>query len=309
MTYSIVAYDPEQNQLGVAVQSHSLCVGAAVPWAEAGVGAVATQARSEGSYGNLGLAMIRSGKSAQQALKGLLASDPQAAIRQVAIVDQQGNIAVHTGEKCIEAAGHRQGTHFSVQANLMLKNTVWDAMADAFETSSGSLAERMLAALFAAQSEGGDMRGQQSAALLVVSSQPVSNASAGRLFDLRVDDHREPLKELQRLLVVAQALQYRKAAVNFLLDKSLGDQKFDLAAQEFNKSMEMMPEVADNPEVMFWYAVTLASVEKVEESLPFFNKVFAANPIWQDLVPRLVRAELLPDKEQVITKVMEQTQQ
>src|SRR5919199_1049361 len=305
MTYSIVAYDPEQHQLGVAVQSHSLCVGAVVPWAEAGVGAIATQARSEGSYGTLGLAMLRAGKSAQQALKGLLASDPQAAIRQVALVDKQGNIAVHTGEKSIEAAGHRQGTHYSVQANLMLKNTVWDAMSHAFETTSGSLAERMLKALFAAQSEGGDMRGQQSAALLVVSSQPASHSSETRLFDLRVDDHSEPLKELRRLLRVAQAFQYRKVAVNLLLDDTLGDAKFDLTAQEFNKAMEMMPEVADNPEVMFWYAVTLASVEKVEESLPFFQRVFTANPIWRDLVPRLVRAELLPDLEQAIAKVME----
>lgn len=303
MTYSIVAYDPEQHQLGVAVQSHSLCVGAVVPWAEAGVGAVATQARSEPSYGTLGLAMMQAGKSAQQALKGLLASDPQASIRQVAMVDKQGNIAVHTGEKCVEAAGHRQGTYYSVQANLMLKNTVWDAMASSFEITSGSLAERMLNALFAAQSEGGDMRGQQSAALLVVSSQP---ASGGRLFDLRVDARPKPLQELQRLLRVAQAFQYRKAAVNFLLDQSLGDKKFDLAAQEFSKAMEIMPEVADNPEVMFWYAVTLASVGKVEESLPFFRNVFNTNPIWRDLVPRLVRAELFPNKEQAIARVMEQ---
>ena len=305
MTYSIVAYDPEQHQLGVAVQSHSLCVGAAVPWAEAGVGAIATQGRSDPSYGTLGLAMMRAGKSAQQALNGLLASDPQATIRQVAMVDKKGNIAVHTGEKCIEVAGHRQGFHYSVQANLVLKNTVWDAMSHAFEASTGSLAERMLKALFAAQAEGGDMRGQQSGALLVISSQPVSHSSESRLFDLRVDDHSEPLKELQRLLVVAQAFQYRKAAVNFLLDQSLGDEKFDLAAQEFNKAMEMMAEVADNPEVMFWYAVTLASVDKVEESLPFFKRVFTANPIWRDIVPRLVRAELLPNLEQVIAKLME----
>jgi uncharacterized Ntn-hydrolase superfamily protein len=305
MTYSIVAYDPEQHQLGVAVQSHSLGVGAVVPWAEAGVGAIATQARSEGSYGTLGLAMLRAGKSAQQALTGLLASDPQAAIRQVAMVDQQGNIAVHTGEKCLEAAGHRQGTHYSAQANLMLKNTVWDAMSHTFETTTGSLADRMLKALFAAQSEGGDMRGQQSAALLVVSSQPASNSSDSLVFNLRVDDHPEPLKELQRLLRVAQAFQYRKVAVNLLLNQSLGDEKFDLAAQEFDKAMEMMAEVADNPEVIFWYAVTLASVGKVEESLPFFKRVFTTNPIWRDLVPRLVRAELLPDQEQAIAKVME----
>ncbi|MDJ0690088.1 MAG: DUF1028 domain-containing protein [Xenococcaceae cyanobacterium MO_188.B32] len=171
MTYSIVAYDPEENQLGIAVQSHSLCVGSVVPWAEAGVGALATQARSNRSYGNLGLAMMKEGLTARQTLKALLASDRQPEIRQIAVVDKQGNIAVHTGEKCVEAAGHRQGMYYSVQANLMLKNTVWDAMAETFETSSGDLAQRMIKALFAAQAEGGDMRGQQSAALLVVSSQ------------------------------------------------------------------------------------------------------------------------------------------
>ncbi len=306
MTYSIVAYDPEHQQLGVAVQSHSISVGAVVPWAEAGVGAVATQARSDGAYGSLGLAMLRAGKSADQVLKGLLASDSQAEIRQVALVDIQGNVAVHTGTKCIEAAGHRQGIHYSVQANLMVKNTVWDAMAQAFEKAKGDLAQRMLAALEAAEAEGGDLRGQQSAALVVVSGQPASTPWSDRLFDLRVDDHSQPLTEIRRLLNVAKAFQYRRAAVNLLLDQSLDDKKFELAAQEFNKAMEMMPEVADNPEVMFWYAVTVASVGKVEDSLPLFKKVFTANPIWRELVPRLVRAELLPDREQAIAKVMEQ---
>ena len=154
-TYSIVAYDPEENQFGVAVQSHYFCAGPVVPWAEPGVGAIATQAAADVSYGPLGLALLRAGKSAEQSLNGLLASDPQADVRQVAMVDAKGNVATHTGRRCIPEAGHKQGTHYSVQANLMLNNTVWDAMAHAYESASGDLAARMLGALMGAQAEGG----------------------------------------------------------------------------------------------------------------------------------------------------------
>jgi uncharacterized Ntn-hydrolase superfamily protein len=167
-TYSIVARDPETGQLGVAVQSHWFSVGAIVPWAEAGVGAVATQSFVEPSYGPLGLALMRAGKSAPEALKSLLASDAQADVRQVAMIDAQGRVASHTGVYCIAAAGHRIGANYSAQANLMLKETVWDAMAKAFESAKGDLADRLLSALEAAQGEGGDIRGKQSAAIVVV---------------------------------------------------------------------------------------------------------------------------------------------
>ncbi len=306
MTYSIIAYDPEENQLGVAVQSHSLCVGSVVPWAEAGVGALATQARSNRTSGHLGLAMMKEGLTAQQTLKALLASDRQPKIRQVAIVDKQGNIAVHTGDKCVEAAGHRQGKCYSVQANLMLKNTVWDAMAEAFETSSGDLAQRMMKALFAAQAEGGDMRGQQSAALLVLSSQYSDKIINKQLFNLRIDDSKEPLQDLESLLKKAKIRLHLQTAVNLLLDSSADEGKFELAAQEFSKATEFILNVADNPEDMFWYAITLASVGRVEDAQSILKELFTVNPNWKELIPRLIKVGLVSDKEKAIDQLLEQ---
>src|SRR5712692_3887575 len=168
-TFSIVARDSITGELGVAVQSHWFSVGPLVPWAEAGVGVVATQSFVDPAYGPLGLELMRAGKSAKQALEGLLASDPGEAVRQVAMVDAQGNVAAHTGKKCIPGAGHVLGEQFSVQANLMLNDKVWPAMAKAYREAKGDLAERMLAALDAAQVVGGDIRGKQSAAILIVS--------------------------------------------------------------------------------------------------------------------------------------------
>ena len=304
MTYSIVAYDREQNQLGVAVQSHSLCVGSVVPWAEAGVGALATQARSNRSSGHLGLTMMRERLTAQQTLKALLISDRQPEIRQLAIVDKQGNIAVHTGDKCVEAAGHRQGKCYSVQANLMLKNTVWDAMAEAFETSSGDLAQRMMKALFAAQAEGGDLRGQQSAALLVVSSQYSDKIINKQLFNLRIDDSKEPLKDLESLLKKAKIRLHRQTAVNLLLDSSANEGKFKLAAEKFRRE-ELIPNIANNPEDMFWYAITLASVGRVEDAQPIMKELFTVNPNWKELIPRLIKVGLVSDKEGAIAQLLE----
>src|SRR5919198_5477997 len=168
-TYSIVARDPNTGELGVAVQSHWFSVGSLVPWVEAGVGAVATQSFVDPSYGKLGLDLMRAGKSAPEALKALIAGDAASDVRQVAMIDTQGRVAAHTGAKDIQAAGHKVGTNYSVQANLMLNDTVWPAMSRAFEAAKGDLADRMLAALDAAQAAGGDIRGRQSAALIVVS--------------------------------------------------------------------------------------------------------------------------------------------
>ncbi|MGE0132163.1 MAG: DUF1028 domain-containing protein [Blastocatellales bacterium] len=204
-TYSIVARDTETGQLGVAVQSHWFSVGAIVPWAEAGVGAVATQSFVEPAYGPLGLTLMRAGKSAPEALKSLLAGDAQAGVRQVAMIDAQGRVAAHTGEHCIIAAGHHTGSNYSVQANLMLKDTVWGAMAKAFENTKGDLADRLLAALEAAEAEGGDIRGKQSAAIIVVSGKPTGKPWADRLFDLRVEDHSAPVTELKRLVKLQRA--------------------------------------------------------------------------------------------------------
>src|SRR5262245_30018631 len=204
-TYSIVARDAQTGELGVAVQSHWFAVGSIVPWAEAGVGAVATQSFVDASYGKLGLDLLRAGRAAPDALKGLLAADENRDDRQVAMIDATGKVAAHTGAKCIPATGHHVGKDFSVQANLMLRDTVWPAMAKAFESTQGDLASRMLAALEAAQQSGGDIRGKQSAALIVVAGKPSGRPWQDRVFDLRIDDHAEPVAELRRLVNLQRA--------------------------------------------------------------------------------------------------------
>lgn len=303
-TYSIVAYDPENNQFGVAVQTHFFNVGTVVGWAEPGIGVVATQSMTDPSYGPLGLAFMRAGKTAEQSLNGLLASDPKADIRQVAMVDIKGNVATHTGSKCIPQAGHTQGENYSVQANLMLKDTVWDAMAHAYENTSGDITERMMAALEAAESEGGDIRGKQSAALLVVSSQLSPSPWNERVFDLRVEDNPEPLKELRRLLSISQAYKYSDEASEILSEENLDQSKLELANKKFQMLIQT-PEMAGNPELVFWYAVNLVTAQQLESALPLFKEVFDTNPLWRDLVPRLVQAEIIPDDANLIKQIIE----
>lgn len=305
-TYSIVALDPDTGQLGVAVQSHYFGVGNVVSWAEPGVGAVATQSFAEVSYGPLGLDLMRAGKTANQALAGLLASDTQPEVRQVAMVDAHGNVAAHTGSKCIAEAGHRTGVNYSAQANLMLRDTVWDAMAEAFEASSGDLAERLLVALEAAEGEGGDIRGKQSAAMLVVSGERGDPVWRKRLFDLRVDDHPAPLEELRRLVSISRAYKLADQAEAALIDQSLGDKASEIAAAQFGEAAEMMKGASDNPELSFWYAVALASSGRADDSLPIFQKVFAFDPNWRELLPRLVRPGLFPDDPELIRRILEQ---
>lgn len=304
-TYSIVAHDPESNQLGVAVQSHYFSVGPVVPWAEPGVGAVATQSFVDVRYGPLGLALMRAGKSAEDALAGLLASDPQSDVRQVAMVDAQGNAAAHTGVRCIAEAGHRKGAHYSVQANLMLRNSVWDAMAEAFERTQGDLAERLVVALEAAEAEGGDIRGKQSAALLVVSGDRGEPPWSGRVFDLRVDDHREPLPELRRLLAIARAYRHGDQAEAILVDESLGPERVIMAREEYDKAVAMMPAGEENPEWAFWYAVALVRAGLVEDALPLFRQAFSIHPDWRHLVLRIIREEFLPDDPRIIERIMQ----
>src|ERR1700694_3682443 len=205
MTYSIVARDKKTGEFGVAVQSHYFQVSPAVPWGLAGVGAVATQSQVNISYGPLGLEFLQAGYTAEQTLKALTAGDPHAELRQCAIVDAAGNVAAHTGAKCIPAAGHKLGDGFSCQANLMERDTVWGAMAAAYESSSEPLAERLMAALDAAEHEGGDIRGRQSSAMLIVSGTGTGKSWEDRLVDLRVEDAAEPLHELRRLLHIRRA--------------------------------------------------------------------------------------------------------
>lgn len=294
-TYSIVARDSATGQLGVAVQSHWFSVGALVPWAEAGVGAVATQSFIEVSYGPLGLDLMRAGKTAPEALRALVAADENEAVRQVAMVDAGGNVAVHTGSKAIAEAGHRTGRGYSVQANLMLRNTVWDAMARAYESTHGDLADRLLAALEAGEREGGDIRGRQSAAILIVSGTPTGIPWRDVVFDLRVEDHPQPVEELKRLVRVARAY----------LKMNEGDELFTLgqvddAAKAYGAAAALYP---DNPEMVFWHAVTLAGAGRVEPSLPLFRQAFAADTNWWVLVPRLPAAGLLPDDPRLIERI------
>ncbi|KAA3625956.1 MAG: DUF1028 domain-containing protein, partial [Bacteroidetes bacterium] len=205
-TYSIVAMDPETGEMGAAVQSHWFSVGSIVIWGEAGVGVVATQSFVNPAYGPNGIALMKMGFSADEALKMLLKKDEAREVRQVAFLDAKGNVSAHTGSNCIDYAGDQQGAFYSVQANLMESEKVWPMMAKAFEDSKGKpLAERLVLALEAAQEAGGDLRGKQSAAILVVAPEATGNSWIDRRVDLRVEDHPTPVKELRRLLKVHTA--------------------------------------------------------------------------------------------------------
>lgn len=285
-TYSIVARDPVTGDLGVAVQSHWFQVGASVPWAESGVGAVATQSFINIDYGPLGLALLKKGLSAQQALDQLVADDPQREVRQVAIVDTKGRVATWTGANCIAEAGHQQGAEFSVQANMMLKDTVWPAMARAYEESSGDLAGRMLAALEAAQAEGGDIRGRQSAALIVVKAESSGKPWGDVIVNLRVDDSPEPLVELARLLHLHRAYTEMNRG-----DDAMAEGDTPGALAHYSEAANLVPEY---PEIPFWQAVTLFASGKHDEAQPIFEQVFEAEPRWRELVRRLPAAGLLP---------------
>ena len=298
-TYSIVAHDAETGQMGVAVQSHWFSVGSIVPWAEAGVGAVATQSFVEPSYGPLGLELMASGRSAQQALDALTSTDDGEAVRQVAFVDASGSVAVHTGDRAIAAAGHRTGDGYSVQANMMERATVWDAMAEAYESSDGDLAERLLVALEAAQAEGGDIRGKQSAALLIVRAEPTGKPWLDRVFDLRIEDHPEPVRELRRLTDLQRAYQHLNAG-----DEHVTQGDIEGAMAEYHAAMERVRDEATNGEAPFWVGITLASVGQTEEALPYLVRAYAQDPRWADLVTRLPAAGLLPDDDDLVKKLV-----
>ncbi len=295
-TFSIVARDPQTGELGVAVQSHWFSVGAIVPWAEAGVGAIATQSFVDPSYGKLGLDLMRAGRSAPDALKALLAGDEGRDVRQVAMIDAQGRVDAWTGPKDIQAAGHIVGDNFSVQANMMANERVWPAMAEAFRRTKGDLAERMMAALDAAQAAGGDIRGRQSAALIVVTGKPTGRAWSDRLFDLRVDDNPEPLKELRRLITLQRAYNHMNAG-----DLAVEKKDNEAALREYSAAEKLVP---DNAEMIYWHAVALVNMNRLEESLPLFRRVFQMDPNWMELTPRLVKSGLLPDDAKLIERIL-----
>ena len=329
-TFSIVARDPVTGEMGAAVQSHWFAVGANVIWAEAGVGAVATQSFIDPSYGPLGLASLRAGRSAPDALRGLLAADPNRNVRQVAMIDSQGRVAAYTGSKDIQAAGDIVGTarkdeqptlrpspdpedswihtgrDFSVQANLMANDKVWPAMAQAFQQAKGDLADRLLAALDAAQTVGGDIRGRQSAAIIVVKAKPSGRPWDDRLFDLRVDDADQPIRELRRLVALQRAYNHMNAgdAAVERHDNEAALREYSAAEAVAAKTEGVLP--SRLAEMVYWHAVALVTMGRVEDSLPLFGKAFAVQPGWRELTRRLPRSGLLPDDPRLIERIVAQ---
>jgi uncharacterized Ntn-hydrolase superfamily protein len=295
-TYSIVARDPATGELGVAVQSHWFSVGASVPWAEAGVGAVATQSFIDPAYGPLGLQLMRAGRSAPDSLKALLAGDPQRDVRQVGMVDAQGRAATHTGALCIPAAGGQSGKEYVVQANLMDKPSVWPAMARAYEAAQGDLAERLLAALDAAEAEGGDIRGRQSAAIVVVKGQSSGRPWADRIFDLRVEDNPAPLVELRRLVRLERAYNHMTAG-----DDCVATSDWACAEREYGAARGLEPQHA---EMAFWYGIALATAGRLEAARPLFSQAFAADPRWRELVKRLPDVNQLPKDPKLVDAIL-----
>ena len=294
-TFSIVARDPQTGELGAAVQSHWFSTGSLVTWAAPGVGAIATQATVEVSYGPRGLEKLFDGIPPQRVLNDLLAADEGRDVRQVAMVDCEGQVAVHTGSRCIAEAGHQTGEQYSVQANMMLKNTVWPAMAEAFNFTQGNLADRMLAALDAAQAEGGDIRGMQSAAMVVVSGTRTEHPWNETKVDLRVEDHPQPLQELRRLLTLQRAYDSMNTG-----DELLAQGKMEAAMNAYKKGVDSAPGVRELP---FWQAVTMADTGSVKEALPIFAEVFKEDPNWALLLTRLPAAGLMKNDPELIARI------
>ncbi len=285
-TFSIVARDAKTGEMAVGVQSHWFSVGTAVPWGEAGVGVVATQSFVNKSYGPKGLALIKAGKTAPEALQELLAQDEGREVRQVAMIDTNGNVNAHTGKNCIDYASQIVGKNFSVQSNMMLNNKVCPAMAKAFEASEGKpLAERILIALQAAQAVGGDIRGKQSAAILVVAGKSTGQIWTDRLIDLRVDDNDLPLVEMERLLKLFRAYEHMDKG-----DLATEKNNMKLAMEEYGAAMKMFPK---NLEMQYWTAITLANNKKVKEAGIMLQKIYKQDANWRELTKRLTKVNLL----------------
>lgn len=281
MTYSIVARDPESGQFGVAVQSHFLGVGPVVPWLAAGVGAVATQASVNISLGPLGLELLRAGRSAASALQALIASDDQSQVRQLGLVDANGRAAAHTGAECIPAAGHLVGDGFSVQGNLLLSDTCWPAMAEAYSAAlrdGQPFVERLVRTLEAAEAEGGDVRGRQSAAIRVVAAKPGARTRLwdGTLMDLRIEDHPDPIPELRRL--VSMQLAYDLLDVDDDAEPSPG------AAERYAQARRLAPKAY---ELVFWRGVELATAGDMAAARAELEIAFGADPAWRTTLRHL----------------------
>ena len=282
MTYSIVALDPDTGELGVGVQTHRPVVGAIVPWVEPGVGAVATQSRANRLFGPQALALMRSGLDAPAAMRAIIAGDDQPEVRQVAVIDSAGQTAVHSGDRCIPAHGSHEGANYSTQANMMLSDGVPESMAGAFESSGGPLVARILDALDAGQEAGGDIRGMQSAAVLVLLPDDVaitgrSSPWTGQRWDLRVDDDPRPLEKLRRVydVIRAEAIAHSQEAETSL----------EAAHEAYRQACEIAP----TDELTFWYAASRLSQElgEHEEAAGVLVPLFERAPQWRELLHRL----------------------
>lgn len=295
-TYSIVARDPDTGEMGVAVQSHWFSVGSIVTWGEAGVGVVATQSFVNPAFGPEGLKLLKSGMTAPEIVDKLIAEDEGRDVRQLAIIDVNGKVKSYTGKNCIQGAGNIIGENYSVQANLMMNDKVWGAMSESFENSTGPLAERLIAALEAAQNAGGDIRGKQSAAILVVKGRGTGKVWEDRLIDLRVEDAPNPVQELKRLLKLHRAYDHMNAG-----DLAVEKGNMELAMQEYSTAENMFP---DNEEMKYWHAVTLANNKKLDEALPIFAEVFRKNENWRTLTPRLIDNNMLEVSKEELDKIL-----
>jgi uncharacterized Ntn-hydrolase superfamily protein len=295
-TFSIVARDEKTGEMAVGVQSHWFSVGTSVPWAEAGVGAVATQSFVDKSYGPKALALLKSGLSPQQALDSLTKADPGRDVRQVAIIDTKGNVAAHTGKNCIQVAKHIKGSNFSVQSNMMLGDQVCEFMARSFEQTAGKpLAERVLLALEAAQKAGGDIRGMQAAAIVVVPGKTMETWN-NKSVDLRVDDSPKPLEELRRLYNVHLAYEHMNSG-----DLAVEKNNMALAMNEYNAAMKLFPA---NLEMQYWTAITLVNNKQLDKALPMLKTIFTKDKNWKELTRRLPPVGLLTVTDTDLKKIL-----
>ena len=286
MTYSIVARDPESGQFGVAVQTCWFAVGAIVPWAIAGVGAVATQAMVEVSYGPKCLDRLLAGAGADEALAAVRAEDEGAAVRQVAVIDGDGAVSAHTGDLCIDHAGHHVGRQYSVQANMMASPAVWPAMAEAWETGAGPFPRRLLAVLRAAEAAGGDARGRMSAALLVVDGARHDQRWEGMAVDVRVDHHDQPLDEIERLLGAAEAFDHCDRAEQELFG---GDPA--AALREVDLALDRLP---GDENARFMRAAALLTSGQFDQGREALQALVAGRPSWAVVIRSFALSGQLP---------------
>jgi uncharacterized Ntn-hydrolase superfamily protein len=297
MTYSIVALDPQTGELGIAVQSRYFAAGRLVPWIESGVGAVASQAFANPMYGHEGLRLLREGEAPEAILRELLSRDAGASRRQVAIVDVHGRAAVHTGAGCVAAAGHAVGSHCAAQGNMLAGSRVWPAMVEAFEGTRGPIADRLLAAMDAAERAGGDLRGRQAAALLVAAGEPSGLARLDLQVDVRVDDHPDPVGEVRRLVHFARA----NARANRAMEKLLANEAADALA-DLDACLALYP---DEPVFNFRRALALLELGRAAQARAALERARQVHPGWGELLQRFADAGVVPLSREALAQVMD----